>query len=155
MVNKVTLIGRLGGDPEMRHLENGVAVARFSLATNEYYKDKDGNPQETTEWHNIVIWREGAERAEKQLKKGGMVYVEGKITYRKYTGQDGAERNVTDIVASTFRSLERREGSGESRFPSAEPAFMAGKSNTPGAESTPAPAVTGGDDAGAGDDLPF
>ena len=85
MINKVTLIGRLGNDPEIRHLEGGVAVARISLATNDFYRDKDGNPQETTEWHNVVMWRDLAERAEKQLKKGGLMYVEGKISYRKYT----------------------------------------------------------------------
>ena len=125
MINKVTLIGHLGGDPEVRHLENGTAVARFSLATNESYKDKEGNWQTLTEWHNIVVWREQAERAEKQLKKGMLVYVEGKISYRKYTGQDGVERNLTDIVANVFRLLERKEGSGqpyESRFPASEPA---------------------------------
>jgi len=85
MINKVTLIGNLGADPEVRRLEGGVAVARFSLATNESYKDKDGNFQTNTEWHNVVVWREAAERAEKMLRKGMLVYVEGKITYRKYT----------------------------------------------------------------------
>lgn len=153
MVNKVTLIGRLGQDPEVRHLENGVAVARFSLATNEYFKDKEGNPQETTEWHNVVIWREQAERAEKALKKGMLCYVEGKISYRKYTGQDGVERNMTDIVANTFRVLERKEGGSDNRFPSSEPAAFAGRQQTtpmPSTESEPA-AVN----AEAGDDLPF
>lgn len=149
MVNKVTLIGRLGGDPEMRHLENGTAVARFSLATNEYYKDKDGNFQETTEWHNVVAWRELAERAEKQLKKGALVYVEGKISYRKFTGQDGNERTVTDIVANSFRSLERKEGSGDTRFPSAEPARFAA------ANAETVPATADAPAADAGDDLPF
>lgn len=148
MINKVTLIGNLGGDPEIRHLENGTAVGRFSLATNESYKDKDGTWQTQTEWHNIVVWRELAERAEKQLKKGAPVYVEGKISYRKYTGQDGVEKSVTDIVASMFRSLERKEGSGDSRFPSAEPSTSRGTpaSSMPTVEAA-APAE--------GDDLPF
>jgi single-strand DNA-binding protein len=154
MVNKVTLIGRLGQDPEIRHLENGVAVVRFSLATNEYYKDKDGNPQETTEWHNVVIWREQAERAEKTLKKGMLCYVEGKISYRKYTGQDGVERNMTDIVANVFRVLERKEGGSDNRFPPSEPAAFAARQQAatpmPTSESEPA-AVN----AEAGDDLPF
>jgi single-strand DNA-binding protein len=148
MINKVTLIGNLGGDPEVRHLESGVMVARFSLATNENYKDKDGNWQTLTEWHNVVLWRELAERAEKQLKKGATVYVEGKISYRKYTGQDGQERTATDIIANLFRSLERKEGgSGENRFPSAEPnnVRMSTPAAEPVAETTPA----------AGDDLPF
>jgi single-strand DNA-binding protein len=74
MINKVTLIGNLGGDPEVRHLDNGTAVGRFSLATNENYRDKDGNWQKLTEWHNIVVWRDLAERSEKLLKKGMQVY---------------------------------------------------------------------------------
>jgi len=148
MINKVTLIGNLGGDPEIRHLENGTAVGRFSLATNESYKDKDGTWQTQTEWHNIVVWRELAERAEKQLKKGASVYVEGKISYRKYTGQDGVEKSVTDIVASMFRSLERKEGSGDSRFPNAEPSTS---------RSTPASSMPTVEAAAPveGDDLPF
>jgi single-strand DNA-binding protein len=148
MVNKVTLIGRLGSDPEVRHLESGVAVARFSVATNEYYKDKNGEFQETTEWHNVVVWREAAERAEKQLKKGGLIYVEGKITYRKYTDKDGAEKYVTDIVANTFRNLERKDGAGnDMRFPDAEPGKM--QTSTAGGNS-------GANDAPAdADDLPF
>jgi single-strand DNA-binding protein len=151
MINKVTLIGNLGGDPEIRHLENGTAVGRFSLATNENYKDKDGNWQKQTEWHNVVVWREQAERAEKQLKKGMMVFVEGKISYRKYTGQDGNERNVTDIVASQFRMLERLEGSGggsDSRFPNTEqPARNTASTSVPADAPPPPPAE--------GDDLPF
>lgn len=149
MINKVTLIGNLGGDPEIRHLENGTAVGRFSLATNENYKDKEGNWQKLTEWHNIVVWRDQAERAEKQLKKGMMVFVEGKISYRKYTGQDGVERNVTDIVANTLRLLEKLEGSGnDSRFPSADTQTRTtGGGSTMPADAPPPPAD--------GDDLPF
>lgn len=154
MINKVTLIGNLGADPEIRHLDSGVMVARFPVATNETYKDKDGNFQQITEWHNVVAWRELAERAEKSLKKGMLVYVEGKISYRKYTGQDGQERHVTDIVANTFRLLERREGGGggvESRFPSAE--------NAPPSRNTEMPATVPADNsdnaAAGGDDLPF
>jgi len=150
MINKVTLIGNLGADPEVRHLENGVMVARFSVATNESYKDKDGNFQQVTEWHNVVAWRDLAERAEKMLKKGMLVYVDGKISYRKFTGQDGQERYVTDIVANTFRLLERREGGGafENRFPGAE--------NAPASKSGEMPATVPADTAATdGDDLPF
>ena len=148
MINKVTLIGNLGGDPEIRHLENGTAVGRFSLATNENYKDKEGNWQKQTEWHNVVVWRELADRAEKQLKKGMMVYVEGKISYRKYSGQDGVERNVTDIVANTLRILEKLEGSGsDSRFPAADPQMRSTGGSTMPADAPPPPAE--------GDDLPF
>jgi single-strand DNA-binding protein len=155
MINKVTLIGNLGGDPEVRHLENGTAVGRFSLATNENYKDKDGNWQKQTEWHNVVIWRDLAERAEKQLKKGMLVFVEGKISYRKYTGTDGQERNVTDIVASAYRMLERLEGTAgaggnyDSRFPAAEGSGGAPSraASMPTQDAPPPPAD--------GDDLPF
>lgn len=148
MINKVTLIGHLGADPEVRTLESGAKVGRFSLATNENYKDKDGNWQKLTEWHNVVIWRDLAERAESQLKKGMFVYVEGKINYRKYTDKDGAERTTTDIVANTLRILEKREGGGnDMRFPSAEPT---GRS----AEATSTPSVETATPAD-GDDLPF
>jgi single-strand DNA-binding protein len=153
MINKVTLVGHLGADPEVRHLENGAIVGRFSLATNENYKDKDGNWQKLTEWHNVVVWRELAERSEKMLKKGNLVYVEGKIQYRKYTGQDGQERNVTDIVASVMRTLERAENTNyESRFPAADQAPPARNGYTPSVnEATPVaePVPVGGDD------LPF
>lgn len=110
MINKVTLIGNLGQNPEVRRLESGVAVAKYSVATNENYKDKNGEWQKQTEWHDVVVWRELAESAEKNLKKGMMVYVEGKITYRKYTDQNGVERKLTEIVASLVRILEKREG---------------------------------------------
>jgi single-strand DNA-binding protein len=153
MINKVTLIGNLGKDPEVRHLENGAMVASFSLATNETYKDKDGNFQTLTEWHNIVVWRELAERAEKNLKKGTLVYVEGKISYRKYTDKDNNERYVTDIVANNFRILEKRESSAsDMRFPTNEPPSRSGysaPSATSTAVETPPPT------AESGDDLPF
>lgn len=152
MINKVTLIGNLGADPEVRHLENGVTVARFSLATNESYKDKDGNFQTLTEWHNVVVWRELAERAERTLKKGMLVYVEGKISYRKFTGQDGQERYTTDIVSNYFRLLERREGGFENRFPAAENAPASKVSDMPATATVESEAAT---TDGGGDDLPF
>lgn len=113
MINKVTLVGYLGGDPETRTLENGTPVGRFSLATSDAYKDKEGNWQNTTEWHNVVVWRELAERCQK-FTKGQLVYVEGKISNRKYMDKDGVEKNVTDIVANTVRLLEKREHSDQS-----------------------------------------
>ncbi len=146
MINKVTLVGHLGGDPEIRHPESGVPVGRFSLATNENYKDKEGNWQSRTEWHNVVVWRDDAERAEKMLKKGMMVYVEGKISYRKYTDKDGVERNTTDVVANLFRSMEKREGgANDSRFPTTEPNTAKSASPMPTADVS----------AGGDDDLPF
>jgi single-strand DNA-binding protein len=153
MINKVTLIGNLGGDPEVRTLENGTKVGRFSLATNENYKDKEGNWQSQTEWHNIVVWRELAERAEKYLKKGMQVFVDGKISYRKYTTQEGQERYVTDIVANQLRTLEKREGSAgggnDFRLPTSEHqmARASEASSTPTDEAAPPPTD--------GDDLPF
>ena len=121
MINKVTLIGNLGANPEIRTLENGTSVGRFSLATNEAYKDKDGNWQKQTEWHNVVVWRELAERVQKSLIKGDTCYVEGKITYRKFTDKDGVERHATDIVASVVRSLEKKvmEDATARNFPNA------------------------------------
>jgi len=128
MINKVTLIGNLGKDPEIRQLESGISVAKFSVATNENYKDKNGEWQTITEWHNIVAWRGLAERAERDLKKGGMVYIEGKISTRKWQDKEGNDRYTTDIVANLLRSLERRESSGaSSNFPTAADEFPTSK----------------------------
>jgi single-strand DNA-binding protein len=156
MINKVTLVGNLGKDPELKTLESGATVAQFSVATNENYKDKNGEWQTITEWHNVVVWREQADRAAGQLKKGHMVFVEGKITNRKYQAADGTDRYVTDIVASMWRSLEKREKSDyvDMRIPSEEPASMAARSNGGGGATTtavnePRP------DMPDGGDLPF
>lgn len=117
MINKVILIGNLGKDPEVRQLDNGTSVGRFSLATNESYKDKAGEWQTLTEWHNIVVWRNLAERAQRQLKKGSMVFVEGKLTTRKWQDQNGVDKYSTEIVANVFRSLDRKESSGTNGIP--------------------------------------
>ena len=114
MINKVIFIGNLGRDPEVRHLESGTSVARFSLATNENFRDRDGNWQSRTEWHDIVAWRALAERAERDLKKGMQVYVEGKLTHRKWQDRDGNDRYTTEVVANLIRILGRRENSDES-----------------------------------------
>jgi len=152
MVNKVTLVGHLGRDPEIRTLENGTKVGTFSLATNETFKDKTDNWQTVTEWHNIVVWRGLAEKAERDLKKGNLAFIEGKITHRKYNDKDGVERSTTDIVANQLYSLERREKSGSSfdtGFPSLddEPVnnrnISAGGNSNPDLSGTPI------------DDLPF
>jgi single-strand DNA-binding protein len=157
MLNRVTLIGRLGKDPEVRRLETGAAVAKFTMATSESYKDKDGNKQETTEWHNIVVWRSLAEIAEKYLKKGMLLYVEGKLTYREYTDKDNVKKYYTEIVANDFRMLERREGGsgGGNYFPTEEPAH-ANRGGGSGA-SVPEPAGVMGDvgEPPVTDDLPF
>lgn len=107
-VNKVILIGNLGKDPEVRHLEGGVAVARFPIATSETFKDKSGQKQERTEWHNIVLWRGLAEVAEKYLRKGQSVYVEGKIRSNNYQDKEGVQRYSTEIVADNLTMLGGR-----------------------------------------------
>lgn len=111
-VNKVILIGNLGKDPELKYLEGNIARVSFSLATTEAYKDKTGNRIEHTEWHNIVMWRTNAENAEKMLKKGMQIYVEGKIQSRQWNDKEGQKRQVTEIMADTFRILQKRENPG-------------------------------------------
>ena len=108
-VNKVILVGNLGRDPELKYLEGNVARVNFSLATSDSYKDKNGNRVEQTEWHNIVMWRGLAESAEKYLKKGTQVYIEGKIQTRQWNDKDGNKRNTTEIVAESYQILQRRD----------------------------------------------
>ena len=108
-LNKVMLIGNLGKDPEYRHMEGGVMVARFPLATSEYYKNKEGQRVEQTEWHRIVMWRGLAEAAEKiNLRKGQMVFIEGKIRSRTWE-KDGVKKYETEIVADNMTLLSRRD----------------------------------------------
>jgi single-strand DNA-binding protein len=108
-LNKVMLIGNVGKDPEVRHLEGGSVVARLSLATSERYKDKNGEFQEQTEWHNIVCWRLLAERAEKYVKKGSQLFIEGRIQSRSWEDKSGQTRYTVDIVADTMQILGRRQ----------------------------------------------
>jgi single-strand DNA-binding protein len=153
MLNKVMLIGNLGKDPEIRHLENGASVASFSVATNENYKDREGNWQTITEWHNVVAWRALAGRAERDFKKGSMVYVEGKLTTRKWQDQNGNQRYTTEVVANNLRLLEKRERNelGASSFPSAgdEPMKTNTQTNTQTANPVNTPQQL------PEDDLPF
>jgi len=112
-VNKVILIGNLGKDPEVRHLESGAAVANFSIATTETYKDRNtGERKDVTEWHNIVLWRGLAEVAEKYLKKGSQVYIEGKLRTRSWE-KDGVTRYTTEVVGDTMTMLGGKSGGGE------------------------------------------
>ncbi|WP_109833208.1 single-stranded DNA-binding protein [Reichenbachiella versicolor] len=97
-VNKVILLGNLGRDPEVRHLENGRAVANFSIATSETYKNKAGERVTNTEWHNVVLWTPLAEIAERFLKKGNQVYIEGKLTSRSYEDKEGITKYITEVV---------------------------------------------------------
>lgn len=151
-MNRVVLFGNLGQDPEIKTLENGVLVARFSLATSENFQ-QNGEWHNRTEWHNIVVWRAQAERAEKQLKKGDSIVLEGKISYKKYTDREGIERVMTQITADFFtkakgssKSREAEEWPSESDAP---PARQRGPVEAPSAVE--AEAVT----ASANDDLPF
>jgi single-strand DNA-binding protein len=105
MVNKVVLIGRLGKDPEVRYTEGGAAVATFSLATEESFKDRSGERQKRTEWHRIVTWEKLAEIAQQYLKKGMLVYIEGRIQSSEWE-KDGVKQRSFEIVASTVRMLE-------------------------------------------------
>ena len=113
-VNKVILIGHLGKDPEVRHLEGGTTLVNFPLATSETY-NKDGKKVEQTEWHNIVMWRGLADVAAKFLQKGKQVYIEGKLRSRNYEDKEGNKRYVTEIIAENFTMLGRKgEGEGNS-----------------------------------------
>ena len=122
-VNKVILVGNLGKDPEVRHLEGDKVIAKFPLATSESYKDKSGNRVEQTEWHNIVVWKGLADIAEKYLKKGTTIYLEGKIRTRNYE-KDGVKHYTTEIVGDSFTILSKRENNSSS-------AEDAGSSETP------------------------
>jgi single-strand DNA-binding protein len=107
-VNKVILVGNLGKDPEVMTFDNGVKKASFSLATSESYKNREGQRVDTTEWHNVVLWRGLAEVAERYLRKGNQVYIEGKIKTRSYE-QDGQKRYITEIYGDNMTMLGRRD----------------------------------------------
>jgi single-strand DNA-binding protein len=109
-VNKVILVGNVGKDPEIRHLDSNVSVATFSLATSEVYNNKAGERVTQTEWHNIVCWRNLATLAEKYIKKGSQIYVEGRIRSRTYDANDGTKRTAYEINADEVRLLDRKPG---------------------------------------------
>lgn len=119
-VNKVILIGNLGKDPEVRHLENGAVVANFSIATSEVYTDRaTGERKENTDWHDIVVWRGLAEITEKYLKKGYKVYVEGKLKKRSWQDKEGNTRYTTEVLADEMTILSRPEGAERANEPQA------------------------------------
>ena len=113
-VNKVILVGRLGRDPETRYTGGGQAVANFSAATDETYKDKSGERQKRTEWHKIVVWGKQAEIAQQYLKKGSLIFIEGRIQSREWQDKEGQKRTSFEIVASNFRMLGGRGDGGSS-----------------------------------------
>ena len=124
MVNRVILVGNLGKDAERKTFDNGSEVVNFSLATSENYKDKSGEWQQKTEWHNIAVWGNQVERAAK-LTKGTTLYLEGKISTRKWQDKNGNDRYTTDIIASYFRIINRSEKTNSSS--------VAGQNNYPDA----------------------
>ena len=146
-VNKVILIGRLGKDPELKYTPSGTPVAKFSLATDEVYKDQSGEQQKRTEWHNIVAWRRLAEICGEYLTKGKQVYIEGSIRSRQWEDQSGNKRTGYDIVAREMKMLGSRS---DSERPAAErqPATSAGAQPARETEGAPEPEITD-------EDIPF
>ena len=141
-VNKVILVGNLGRDPEIRTLESGVKVARFSLATTESYNDRNtGQRVDQTEWHNIVLWRGLADIAEKYLRKGNQVYIEGKLQTRSYQDKDGITKYSTEIVGQNMTMLGGRPASSD------QPYEVSNQTTAPPAAPADLPEET--------DDLPF
>jgi single-strand DNA-binding protein len=123
-VNKVILIGNVGKDPEVRYLDNNLPICKMSLATSEVYKNKAGEKVTTTEWHNVILWRGLAEVAEKYVKKGSQVYIEGRLRTRSYDDKDKVKRYTTEIVADVMQLLGRRTDESGAHGPatnSAEP----------------------------------
>ena len=146
-VNKVILIGNVGKDPEIRHLDSGVAVANFPLATSESYTAKNGDRVSTTEWHNIVLWRGLADVAEKYVKKGMQLYVEGRIRSRSYDDKDGNKRYITEIYGDAMRMLTSKDSGGYASENNTESSSTSAPSNY----EEPDLDDSGGDE----DDLPF
>ncbi len=139
-LNKVILIGRLGKDPELRYTPNGAAVTNFNLATNEVYNDKDGKQVEQTDWHRVVAWRKLAEICGQYLKKGSLVYIEGKLKTRTYDDREGVKKYVTEIVADQMQMLGGKQGgTGDYVPPSGEVESAASATEQPASD----------------DDLPF
>ncbi|MEZ4999249.1 MAG: single-stranded DNA-binding protein [Bacteroidales bacterium] len=163
-VNKVILVGNVGKDPEVHFIEQGVAVARFPFATSENYRSRDGEKVTTTEWHNIVLWRGLAEVADKYVRKGSQLYIEGRIKTRSYDDKDGNKRYITEIVGDTMQLLGKKgdtQGT-ETLSSGGQGSERKGNEGGSGSFSTPADTsnpfdagdIENGSDGGA-DDLPF
>src|SRR5664279_2275349 len=133
-LNKVMLIGNLGKDPEVRYTASGTAVASFSLATSDKFKNKNGEWEEKTEWHNVTLWARLAEIAGEYLAKGKTIYIEGRLQTRKWQDRDGKDRFTTEIVGEKMQMLSKKDGNGHA------------EGGAPNHENTPPP----GDD-----DIPF
>lgn len=146
MLNKATLIGNLGADPEIRYTQEGTPVATFNIATSETWKDKSGQKQESTEWHRVVVWRRLAEICGEYLHKGSKVYIEGKIQTRKWQDQNGNDRYTTEIVAREMKMLDSRGEGGGGSTGFEEPPLP----NTPSDSN-----LGSGGSGGTGEDVPF
>ena len=142
MINKVILVGNLGADPDMKYTQSGTAVATLSVATSRSWKDKEGNKQDETEWHRVVVWAQSAEFCGNYLGKGSKVYIEGRLQTRKWQDQNGNDKYTTEIVAATVQNLSPRSGEG-SGGGSQEPPLP------------PEPFGGGFDGGGMGEDVPF
>ena len=137
-INKAIIVGNLAADPELRYTPSGAAVANFNIATTEKWKDKDGQSQERTEWHRIILWSRQAEIAKEYLHKGSSVYIEGRIQNRSYEDKDGVKKYISEIVGQRMQFLGGRGGG----------------PSTNGAPSEPPPEPPGNLDK-EDDDLPF
>jgi single-strand DNA-binding protein len=171
-VNKVILVGNVGKDPETRYLDESTAITKFPLATSETYKNRNGERVSNTEWHNVVLWRGLAQVAEKYVKKGTQIYLEGRIKTRSYDDADGNRKYITEIVGDQMQLLGRRPDDGGETGMQGGAAQQAGsgqastpkdsqeQSQTPSADQeSQSPSADPGDPFDAGDngpdDLPF
>ncbi|MBB4079526.1 single-strand DNA-binding protein [Lewinella aquimaris] len=144
MINRITLAGYLGADPEIRTLSNGTMVAKLRLATTDNYRDRAGQWQEDTQWHDVVLWRHLAEKAQKYAKKGSLVYLEGKLAHRKWEDKEGNPRKTTEVVGAMLRLLDGKRDEGDD---------SADGATTPTTTTTAAPAAKPVMEAE--EDLPF
>ena len=142
MINKVILVGNLGADPELRYTQSGTAVATLRVATNRRWKDKDGNPQEETEWHRVIVWARTAEFCGNYLSKGMKFYVEGRLHTNKWQDQSGNDRYTTEIIAQTIQNLTPKGSE-----------FGGGGFEEPPMPDEPAGGMLG--DNNTGEDIPF
>jgi single-strand DNA-binding protein len=151
-LNKVILVGNLGRDPELKSTPSGSKVLEINIATTERFKDKDGNFQDQTDWHKIVMWNQKAEYVAQNTRKGSSLYVEGKLRYRKYTDKEGNERTVTEILADNVTIIGGRASSSENNFVGEQPQYQKPYGDTKSASEE----VGGFDETAAVDDnLPF
>lgn len=160
-VNKVILVGNVGKDPETRYLEGGTAVCSFSLATSETYRNRDGEKVTTTEWHNVVLWRGLAGVAEKYVKKGSQLYIEGRIRSRSWDDRDGNKRYTTEIVGDNMQMLGKRADDTGLQQGASETTQASGTTQASNPQAEPGESSQEkkfndlGEEPGGSDDLPF